>query len=228
MASTPPPTQQPPPPQQQQKVSLWTTAQQRRQLDDLAELYAIFRATEKLEMAFARDAVEPDAYTEACQRLITQFKATEKALRQDGTLRDARTFVREYHLDCPRAVERLLVAGVPATIIDGGGGTGAVRTKGEAVLAAEATSLFITTMDTVKLNQRAVDALQPVLQDLVRALNKVDALVGPGFSKAPLQEWLLRLNSLRAADELDDDQMRQLSFDLENAYHSFMVALSRE
>ena len=207
------------------KVSLWSTPQQRRQMEDLAELYAIIRTTEKLELAYARDAIASDAYTEACQRLLTQFKTTERALRTDGTIRDAAAFMDDYHLDCPRAAERLLTSGVPATIMDGGSGGGA--TKGDALLAAEATSVFITTMDTVKLNQRAVDALQPVVQDLVRVLNKCDALV-PGFNRAPLQKWLAQLNALRAADELDDDQMRQLTLDLDNCFHSFMEVLRRD
>jgi ESCRT-I complex subunit VPS28 len=131
------------------KISLWATPQQRRMAEDQAELFAILRATEKLEFAYARDAIDSDEYTEACQRLITQFKATEKALRQDGTITDTQTFVTKYGLDCPRAVERLLTSGVPATVLHGG--SGATRSTNEVVLSAEVTSAFITCMDTARM-----------------------------------------------------------------------------
>ncbi|MEE4248349.1 MAG: hypothetical protein V2I33_23430 [Kangiellaceae bacterium] len=33
--------------------------------------------------------------------------------------------------------------------------------------------------------------------------------------------WLIELNRMRAIDQLSEEQIRQLSFDLENAMHEF-------
>ncbi len=63
---------------------------------------------------------------------------------------------------CSRASERLLRAGVPATVIHR-----SFDDRGVAVSVAEAVSCFITAMDGLKLNLRAVDEIQPLLSDLM-------------------------------------------------------------
>lgn len=72
-----------------------------------------------------------------------------------------------------------------------------------------------------------MDQIQPLIQDLVRALNRAEVLV-PGFEREPLQKWLVQLNSMRAVEELDDDQVRQLSFDLDSSFNNFMKRLKGE
>jgi len=210
----------------QHKIALHTTPTERRKLDDLSELYSLLRTSEKLEWAFARDAVAPDEYTEACMRLIAQYKSTERALQADGTMGDVREFIAKYNVDCPRAVERLITVGVPATTMHGLSTSGS-SSKSHVLLSAEVTQMFITTMDAVNLNRRAVDEVQPLIGDLVSALNRAEVLV-PGFNKKPLQDWLVTLNAMRAADELDDGQLRQLAFDLDASYSEFMKRLKHE
>lgn len=39
-----------------------------------ADLYAIFKTTEKLERAYVRDAISSKDYEPACQKLIGQYK----------------------------------------------------------------------------------------------------------------------------------------------------------
>lgn len=65
-------------------------------------------------------------------------------------------------MDCPRAVERLLRLGVPATVLNP-----IQDDRGEALKVAEAVQNFITAMDGVKLGQRAVDEIQPLISDIV-------------------------------------------------------------
>ena len=55
-----------------------------------------------------------------------------------------------------------------------------------AVIVAEATQEFITAMDVLRLDQRAVDEVQPVLSTLVNALNKCET-IALGFDKSKLQ-----------------------------------------
>ena len=65
-----------------------------------------------------------------------------------------------YQMECPRARERLLRMGVPEQIKSGDDSGQHV-----AVTIAETVQMFITAMDAVKLEQRAVDELQPLLSE---------------------------------------------------------------
>mmetsp|Transcript_8606 Transcript_8606/g.13957 ORF Transcript_8606/g.13957 Transcript_8606/m.13957 type:complete len:209 (+) Transcript_8606:281-907(+) len=203
------------------EIRLCEDGKERRRYGDMADLYAIIKATQHLEKAYVRDAVTQDAYTSACQKLLAQFKTTEAAIRSDPNFPGTEAFIRQFKMDCPLAQERLLVAGVPATVIyahhDKGG-------KDASVIVAEATQWFITAMDVLKLDQRAVDEVQPNISDLVKVLNRSET-IAPGFDKSKLQNWLVQLNSMRAAQELDDDQVRQLLMDLEASYADFKASL---
>ena len=73
--------------------------------------------------------------------------------------------------------------------------------------------------------RQAVDEIQPLVSDLMSTLGKVPhAPCASG--KAALKKWLVQLNAMRAAQEIDEDQARQLSFDLDSAYSEFHQALS--
>jgi len=204
------------------EIRLVEDAKERRRMEDMADLFAIIKTTQHLEQAYVRDCVSSEAYTEACQRLLAQFKTTEAALRSDPHFPGTDAFIREYRMDCPLAQERLLVAGVPATVIYAHSDANAKETS---VLVAEATQWFITAMDVLKLDQRAVDEVHPAISDLVKVLNKCQK-VTPGFDKSKLNDWLVALNGMRASEELDDDQVRQLLLDLDTAYASFKSSLS--
>jgi ESCRT-I complex subunit VPS28 len=53
-------------------------------LEALADLFAIFRATERLERAYVRDAVTAGDYERACERLIAQFRTLWGSMRASG------------------------------------------------------------------------------------------------------------------------------------------------
>lgn len=82
-------------------------------------------------------------------------------------------------------------------------------------------------MDALKLDLRAVDEIQPQLNDLLETLNKIPDLPGDFEGKIKLKEWLAVLNRMRASDELDASQIRQLLFDLESSYNAFHRFLAR-
>lgn len=50
-------------------------------MDLVADLYAIFKTTEKLERAYVRDAISSKEYEPACQKLIGQYKTLWETLR---------------------------------------------------------------------------------------------------------------------------------------------------
>lgn len=126
-----------------------------------------------------------------------------------------------YEMDCPRATERLLRLGVPEPMKSSG------DNQNTAVTVAEAVQHFITTMDAVKLEQRAVDELHPLLSDLMDALTRLPETPNDFEPNRKVKKWLQKLNEMRAVDQIDEDDARQLYHDLDSAYAEFTRYLKR-
>mmetsp|Transcript_19271 Transcript_19271/g.61320 ORF Transcript_19271/g.61320 Transcript_19271/m.61320 type:complete len:238 (+) Transcript_19271:3-716(+) len=202
-----------------EEVKLWRTSAERRRFDDMANLYSILKATDMLERAYASDYISADDYSKACSKLISQYKTTEDALKRESVVSDLASFVRDYSVDCPRALDRLM-AGVPATVLHQSSSQESQR-----ALVAETVQYFITAMDALKLDTRAVDEIFPLVSDLSNSVNKVQGLPADFSGRAKLSEWLRTLNGMRASDDLSDEQVRQLGFDLDQSYSEFMRSL---
>ncbi|KAJ1967953.1 Vacuolar protein-sorting-associated protein 28 [Dimargaris xerosporica] len=188
----------------------------------MAELYAIIVTLEHLERSYVRDWVSQTEYTPTCSKLIAQYKAVLNLVSRD--VPDVNRFMTQYKLSCPAAWKRLQT-GVPLTVehstLD------SHEPSKSAKYVAESVQNFITLMDSLKLNRHAVDEIHPILSDLMQSLNNVSTLPAGFEGKAKLLEWLIKLNQMRASDELDADQVRQLLFDLENAHNAFYRFLSQ-
>eukprot|EP00268_Persea_americana_P018153 TRINITY_DN1897_c0_g2_i2.p1 TRINITY_DN1897_c0_g2~~TRINITY_DN1897_c0_g2_i2.p1 ORF type:complete len:160 (+),score=19.72 TRINITY_DN1897_c0_g2_i2:433-912(+) len=96
------------------EVKLWNDKREREMYDNFADLYAIIKATEKLEKAYVRDIISSSDYEPECLKLIAQFKTLASSL--GNTVPSLEQFADTYKMDCPAALNRLLVAGVPATV----------------------------------------------------------------------------------------------------------------
>lgn len=121
-------------------------------------------------------------------------------------------FVKKFRLDCPAALERIR-EDRPITIKDDKGNT--------SKCIADIVSLFITLMDKLRLEIKAMDELHPEVRDLVDTMNRL-SLIPSGFEgKEKVTNWLNTLNAMQASDELSESQVRQLLFDLESAYAAF-------
>lgn len=66
-----------------------------------------------------------------------------------------------------------------------------------------------------------MDELHPELRDLVDTMNRLSIIPESFEGKIKVKSWLDTLNSMQASDELSEDQVRQLLFDLESAYSAF-------
>lgn len=203
----------------EEEVELYSSSRERQAYDDQATLYSIILATEHLERAYARDAMTQKEYTTECNKLISQFRLAEKAALKEMT---TETFMHLYQMDCPRATERLLKMGVPEPIKSGN------DDDNHAVTVAEAVQHFITAMDAVKLEQRAVDELQPLLSDLMDSLTRLPETPNDFEPNRKVRKWLQKLNQLRAVDEIDEEDSRQLYHDLDSAYAEFTRYLKRK
>lgn len=155
---------------------------------------------------------------------------------------DLDRFKAKWLIEAPRATERIRI-GLPATLDGGTGaagtGTGSVNpesanTGGTALgsgagVSAAATNIvtvsesFITLLDAIKMNILSKDTLHPLLVETIQAANKV---TDRDFeNKGKIVQWLITLNAMRAADELDAEQARDLHFDMTAAYEGFKAVL---
>ncbi|CAG8450456.1 121_t:CDS:2 [Scutellospora calospora] len=188
-----------------EEVRLYTNNKDREKYENLADVYAIIVTMEHLEKA----------YTPACAKLIAQYKTAMNLVCD--LIPDVEKFMKEYKLKCPAAVNRFKI-GVPATIEH------SIDPIKSAKYVAETVSHFITLMDALKLSMKAVDEIHPMLSDLMQSLNNMSSL--PAEHEAKIRNWLITLNSMRASDEINEEQVRQLLFDLENAHNAFYRSLS--
>merc|ERR1712029_690604 len=166
-----------------------------------AELFAVINTLQCLEKAYIRDSVKNKEYTGNCSKLLVQYKQAFKQVQGD-----------EYPtVEAFMAKDRLI------TIKDDKGNT--------SKLIAEIVALFITAMDKLKLDIRSMDELHGDVKDLNDSLGRL-SLLPPGWGgKSKISHWLDVLSGMQASDSLDDNQARQLSFDLESAYNDFNKVL---
>eukprot|EP00475_Leptophrys_vorax_P031280 TRINITY_DN47329_c0_g1_i1.p1 TRINITY_DN47329_c0_g1~~TRINITY_DN47329_c0_g1_i1.p1 ORF type:complete len:229 (+),score=24.38 TRINITY_DN47329_c0_g1_i1:228-914(+) len=208
------------------EVQLWSTNAEREQYESLADLFAIIVTTEKLEKAYMRDLISPQEYEPACAKLINQFKTLRKSLQH--LVPDVDKFMSTYQLDCPSARNRLLVAGVPATVEHKVATTASADSGNTSAAVAEAVQYFITAMNALEMHNKAVDQVHPVLSPLYESLCSLPMLPPEFEGKTKVREWLSKVNSMPAYAELSDDEVRQLSFDLQSSYDAFMQSLGRK
>ncbi|KAI9189922.1 Vacuolar protein-sorting-associated protein 28 [Blastocladiella emersonii ATCC 22665] len=198
-------------------VRLWASNAEREQVENLADLFAIIVTVDRLEKQYIRDNISPAEYTPACTKLIAQFKTALNLVHDQVPSVEA--FIKEYGLNCPLAVNRLLKIGVPATVEH----SNPTREAGNSAKSvAETVQHFITLMDSVKLGMVAVDQLHPLLSDLMSSMNNIPREFD---GKAKIKSWLITLNQMKASDMLSEDQARQLHFDLESAHTEFYRSL---
>jgi ESCRT-I complex subunit VPS28 len=178
----------------------------------MADLYALISTLQNLEKAYIRDCIKtPQEYTAACSKLLVQYKVAFNLVQGDE-FPTVDTFVKKFRLDCPAALERIK-ENRPITIRDDKGNT--------SKCIADIVSLFITLMDKLRLEIKAMDELQPELRDLVDTMNRLSLIPSDFDGKVKVTTWYDTLNAMQASDELSESQVRQLLFDLESAYASF-------
>ncbi|KAK6622045.1 Vacuolar protein-sorting-associated protein 28 [Polyplax serrata] len=194
-----------------EEVKLYRGAREREKYDNMADLYAVIKTLQALEKAYIRDCVTAKEYTAACSKLLVQYKAAFKQVQGDD-YPNVEAFIKKFRLDCPAALERIK-EDRPITIKDDKGNT--------SKCIADIVSLFITIMDKLRLEIRAMDELHQDIKDLADTMNRLSLLPSDFEGKEKVAHWLEVLSNMQASDELSDVQARQLIFDLETSYNAF-------
>lgn len=210
-----------PPPHHRRVFCLPTTARhgpvtiegrELRETHNEANLYAIFRTTEQLEKAFASGILDKDLYEAECLALIAQYRTAQSAVKTKYP--EMSSFLKANDMYCPLAEERLVQSGLPATRHYAHS-----LPKSDTLAVFELSGHFITLLDAVKLNERAVDGLLPLMQETVTGLSRVPSL--PASYQDSAVRWLNLLNSKQAFEDITAEQSRQLCLDMETAYTNF-------
>ncbi|CAH1405034.1 unnamed protein product [Nezara viridula] len=198
-------------PELYEEIKLFRNAREREKYDNMADLFAVINTLQQLEKAYIRDCITATEYTAACSKLLVQYKVAFKQVQSDE-FHTIGSFVTKYRLDCPAALERIR-EDRPITIKDDKGNT--------SKCIADIVSLFITLMDKLRLEIKAMDELQPDLRDLFDTMNRLSLLPSGFEGKSKVGDWLRTLDKMQASDELTEQQVRQLIFDLESSYNAF-------
>lgn len=207
-----------------EEVKLTETRAERDLQDSLAEVFSIIVTLDQVEKAYIKDAIPESSYTEICDRLLKQYKAilTDEAVACQ--IVDLETFKNRWDIEVPRATERIRI-GLPSTVTAppiNTLSTGSANTNGTLIL--EATQDFITFLDALKLGLLAKDQLHPLLSDVIQSVNKVTNKDFEGRGK--IVKWLIVLNQMKATEEVNEDQARELELDMNSAYQGFKSTLN--
>jgi len=200
------------------EVKLYSNNRERETYDAMADLFSIIKTIEALEKAYVRDAISPDDYKKHCLKLLAQFKAAQNLTRD--TVPDLKKFMQDYRIDNCKAAWKRIEEGIAYDILPKPDVVNTAR------VVAETVQFFITAMDSLKLNMTAVDQIHPLLTDLMESLCKIPTLSADWEGKVKIKNWLVQLNKMKASDELSEEQIRQMLFDLESAYNAFHKSLS--
>ena len=180
-----------------------------------SELFAVINTLQNLEKAYIKDLVPAAEYTSQCSKLLVQYKAAFRQV-QGREFPDVETFMRKFRLDCPAALERIREQR-PISIKDDKGN------KSKTI--AETVALFITIMDKLRLGIKSMDELYTDIKDLSDSLDRLSDLPPNFEGKVRVSRSLTTLSGMSAADELDEDQVRQMLFDIDNAYSELQKTL---
>jgi ESCRT-I complex subunit VPS28 len=196
------------------------TPEEQHKFEEEASIYAIIRTVAQLEKAWINEKVDDNDYQVWCKKLIAQYSSLTKNTEFPGL----DVFMTKYGLSvtCRLAKERLELgkSGLEGT------GTHQVHKAG-AQKIIEATQNFITAKDALALGYKAVDQIQPLVQEIVASLSETAGL-GQGFEGANrIRGWLGTFANMRANEELSEEQIRQLNFDIDNAFNEFKQASTR-
>ncbi|KAL9621660.1 MAG: hypothetical protein Q9160_003913 [Pyrenula sp. 1 TL-2023] len=168
--------------------------------------------------------------------MLKQYRSILNEESVNKEFKSLEDFVREWDIDCPRAVDRLR-SGLPSTIEHPTASTGqpashpahhhlqtsSAQSGPAGSLIMVATENFITFLDALRLQYSSKDQLHPLLTEVIQSVNKVTDADFEG--RGNIVKWLIRLNQMRASEQLEEEELRECQFDVEGAYNGFKAII---
>lgn len=211
-----------------------SSSQDKETLEGVADVYSIIVALDYVEKAYLRDSISSTHYTQSANKLLAQYKTYMSMPDISEYVGDLHDFKEKYNIIASNAITRL-ERGIPVTVehaididTNNDGSNGSLESKSQggkynAKNVAEATGNFITVMDALKLNYKAKDQLHPLMAELLLSINRVTNHDFENRSK--LVEWIVKINKMKVEETLDEHEVRELLFILNQAYKSFYSLL---
>ncbi|RNF18493.1 vacuolar protein sorting-associated protein [Trypanosoma conorhini] len=200
------------------ELALTVSPDERQHVEYLADLYAVIVAIEKVEKAMLRDLITQEQYEATIRRLLEKYKSSVSYLEQGRNpyYTTIDSFWENYGSKCPAARTRIQFGLTDKNQQQEDGHT-------SSTLVLECVQSFITLMDSLKLQQTAVDQLYTLLADLIQGLRRLGTSEQEFFRR--LMVWKEKLDTMKASDELNERGAREFAFALESAYQSFYAYL---
>lgn len=195
----------------------------------LAEVYSIINALDHLVNVWIRGGCYDEEYLEQRDKLILEFKRYKPSI--DTYYPDIRQFFKEYLPENYAAYQilindQIIGPSICSKCSEKNKDINSEEQKtfrNEQLRVAAVVRFFITTIDGLNLNLKIVDEIYPHLKDLQYSLDKITDLPNNFSSKKMIQEWMTILTKMEISDELTEEQIRELTFDLENGYSDFVA-----
>lgn len=206
-----------------EEMRLASTKTESRDLTSLGELYAIVQTTEQLEVAFLQGSIPAADYTNFCSDLIARFEAHSRLLLSSKTILSTDEFFNKYCSASRVARHRLLVAKKPETIENnelwnnkrGYRGQEKPKLSGSAII--KLTGVLSGLIDAIKVYTFA-DELLPFISGCRNEFLDEEGIPNDWDAITRLGNWEAKLRALPATAKLTDEDMRQLSHEVEAIY----------
>lgn len=195
---------------QYEEIKLFRLPSERENYDNLADCYSVMNTIQHLEKAYIKDAITSKEYTAACSKLLCQYRAAFKQI--DKQFSSCEQFLRKYRFECPAALERIR-DDRPITIKDDKGNTHAC--------IADIVAGFITILDKLRLGIKSMDDLLPDVRELHELMGRLTIIPTSYEGTKRVNNWIEVMSRMSASDDLDETQVRQMTFDLDTSFQEF-------
>ena len=152
--------------------------------------------------------------------MINQFKMQEGVLSALCGM-TAKQFVFRHRVRAVRGVHRLIEEKVPATTFMASG-----THKSAGAAALEAGTAFVTALDAIDMGHKTKEELWSPVTNVLSVLNRIPSLPHDFTATATMTRWVKVITELELDQSLDDDQCRQLRFDIDKSYQQLKDHLS--
>eukprot|EP00831_Metopus_contortus_P012011 TRINITY_DN1481_c0_g1_i5.p1 TRINITY_DN1481_c0_g1~~TRINITY_DN1481_c0_g1_i5.p1 ORF type:complete len:163 (+),score=32.85 TRINITY_DN1481_c0_g1_i5:296-784(+) len=93
--------------------------------------------------------------------------------------------------------------------------------KGIQAIVMDITRCLLSTKDMLELGMVSIEYLAPSIRDCFIAMQKYPTLPSSYDGLSILERWNLKLSGMKAADQLCEDDVKQIKYDLANIFDSF-------
>jgi len=89
----------------------------------------------------------------------------------------------------------------------------------------EITGILLSTRDMLEMNMSSIDYLVPNLRTCYTALKKYPSFPPNFDGTVKMERWYNKVSELKVTDQLSEDDIKQLKFDISDVYEKFSLII---